>query len=130
MVGAADRSDMDRIEYLAEISVRRGCGFGALAIVTAMVGMVGDPVLCLKAGALMTTLMGAILAGRAAAAPRRDSRRTEVWLMLDSGRDLPPGYPPQIIGEVLKETYVRYAELSGIVALALWAATAFATATL
>lgn len=110
---------MDRIQYLANISVRRGCGFAGLAIFTTMFGMAGDPALAIRLGAAMFALMGVILAYMAWRAPHRDYRKTELWIMLDKGRDLPPGYPPEVLCQVLREVYLRYAELSGAIALAM-----------
>ena len=110
---------MNRIEYLAELSVGRGCGFAMLAIVTTMCGMAGDLALCLKTGAGLSVFMGLVLAWRAWHARNRDPRKTEVYLMLDKGRDLPDGHPLSEINESLRVIYVRYAEYSGILALLL-----------
>lgn len=110
---------MDRIQYLANVSVRRGCGFAGLAIFTIMFGMAGEPALSIRIGAALFALMGLVLAFMAWRAPRRDYRHTELWIMLDKGRDLPPGYPPEVICQVLRDTYLRHAELSGIIALAM-----------
>jgi hypothetical protein len=108
---------MDRIQYLANLSVRRGCGFAGLAIFTTMFGMAGDPALAIRIGAGLFALTGLVLAFKAWQATRRDYRKTELWIMLDNGRDLPAGYPPEIICQVLREVYLRYAELCGGIAL-------------
>jgi hypothetical protein len=110
---------MDRIQYLANLSVRRACGFASLAIFTTMFGMAGEPALAIRIGAAMFVLMGLVLAFKAWRAPRRDYRKTELWIMLDNGRDLPPGYPPEVLCQVLREVYLRHAELSGAIALAM-----------
>jgi hypothetical protein len=110
---------MDRIQYLAELSVGRACGFGTLAIITTMCGMAGDLELCLKTGAGLTVLMGLVLGWRAWRARRRDPRKTEVYLMLDKGRDLPSGHPLSQINEALHAIYLRYAEYAGMLALCL-----------
>lgn len=112
---------MDRIQYLANLSVRRGCGFAGLAIFTAMFGMAGDPTLSVRIGAALVTLTGLVLAFLAWRAPHRDYRRTELWIMLDKGRDLPPGYPPEVICQVLRDVYLRHAELAGAIALVMGA---------
>ena len=52
-------------------------------------------------------------------APRRNHRSTELWALLNKGADLPANYPPELLLEVLRKTYVRYAELAAIVALCL-----------
>ncbi|MDF3072507.1 MAG: hypothetical protein K0S54_174 [Alphaproteobacteria bacterium] len=110
---------MDRIQYLANLSVRRGCGFAALAIFTTMFGMAGEPALAIRMGAGMFALAGLVLAFKAWHATRSDYRQTEVWIMLDKGRDLPPGYPPEIICQILRDVYLRHAELAGAIALAM-----------
>ena len=110
---------MDRIEYLADISIRRGCGFALLAIGTVMLGLSHDLLLCLKSGAILQALHGSVLGLFAYNAPRWNHRSTELWALLNKGADLPPNYPPELLLEVLRKTYLRYAEMAGVVTLAL-----------
>lgn len=110
---------MNRVDYLAEVSIGRGCGFAMLAIIVTMCGMAGDLGLSLKIGAGLSVLMGMVLAWRGWQAPHRDPRKTELYLMLDKGRDLPEDYPLPQINEALRRVYVRYAEYSGALALLL-----------
>lgn len=110
---------MDRIEYLADITVRRGCGFVLLAICTVMLGLSYDLVLCLKSGAILQALHGSVLGWFAYNAPKWNHKSTELWALLNKGADLPPNYPPELLLEVLRKTYLRYAEMAGCVTLAL-----------
>lgn len=110
---------MDRIEYLADITVRRGCGFAFLAIATVMLGLSYDLLLCLKSGAILEALHGAVLALFAHNAPKWNHRSTELWALLNKGADLPANYPPEQLLEVLRKTYLRYAEFAGAVTLVL-----------
>ncbi|MFN4014850.1 MAG: hypothetical protein ACK4JB_05935 [Reyranella sp.] len=110
---------MDRIEYLADVSVRRGCGFALLAICMVMLGLSYDLLLCLKSGAILQALHGVVLGLFAYNAPKWNHRSTELWVLLDKGADLPPNYPPEQLLEVLRKTYLRYAEMAGVVTLAL-----------
>lgn len=110
---------MDRIEYLADVIVRRGCGFALLAICMVMLGLSYDLLLCLKSGAILQALHGSVLGLFAYNAPRWNHRSTELWVLLDKGADLPPNYPPEQLLEVLRKTYIRYAEMAGVVTLAL-----------
>ncbi|CAN5692115.1 hypothetical protein BH10PSE6_BH10PSE6_51800 [soil metagenome] len=110
---------MDRIEYLADFAVKRGCAFALLAIGTVMLGLSYDLMLCFKSGAILQALHGSVLGIFAYNAPRWNHRSTELWTLLNKGADLPPGYPPELLLEVLRKTYTRYAEYSGIIALAL-----------
>jgi hypothetical protein len=112
---------MERIRYLADLSIRRGCGFALIAIATAMTGMAGDIAMAVKGGAIMTTLMGAVLVAKGIRATATNYRRTEVWIMLDKRID---GWPQhrlqQLIGGVLRERYLWHAEMTAVVAFALW----------
>jgi hypothetical protein len=112
---------MERVRYLADLSIRRGCGFALIAIATAMTGMAGDIAMAIKGGAILTTLMGAVLVIKAIRATATSYRRTEVWIMLDKRID---GWPPhrlqQLIGSTLRERYLWHAEVTAMVAFALW----------
>ena len=115
---------MERVRYLADMSIRRGCGFGLIAIGTAMTGMAGDIAMALKGGAIMTTLMGAVLVVKALRACGTNYRHTEVWILLDKKID---GWPPhrlqQLIGGILRDRYLWHAEMTALAALVLWVAT-------
>jgi len=115
---------MDRIDYLAEGVVRRGCGFALLAVFTVMWGLSYDLLLSLETGAILVTLCCAILAVFAYQAPRQNHKSTELWALLANGKDLPPHCPPAQLLEVMRKTYIRYAELSGRLALGLCAGAA------
>lgn len=110
---------MDRIEYLADVIVRRGCGFALLAICMVMLGLSYDLLLCLKSGAILEALHGSVLRLFAYNTPRWNHKSTELWVLLNKGADLPPNYPPEQLLEVLRKTYLRYAEMAGVVTLAL-----------
>jgi hypothetical protein len=111
---------MDRIRQCADISIRRGCGFGVLAIWTAMVGMSHDLVLAARGGALMFTLMIVILLLKAHKAPTRRYRDTEVWIMLDGKPGLPESRLQGAIGGILRERYLWHAEVTAIATVILW----------
>jgi hypothetical protein len=115
---------MDRIDHLADGVVRRGCGFALLAIFTVMWGLSYDLLLCLKTGGILTALHGSTLGVFAYRAPRLNHRSTELWALLGKGEDLPPHYPPAQLLEVMRRTYIRYAELSGKLALGMCAGAA------
>ena len=117
-----DEADsLARIEAVADTVVRRACGFAGLAIFCVMVGLSFAPLACVKAGATLTTLLGVVLAGKAWNAPQRPYRHTELWIALDKRHGLAESYAQRLIGTALRDTYIRYAELAGGTALALWA---------
>ncbi|MGE0424318.1 MAG: hypothetical protein AB7O88_18800 [Reyranellaceae bacterium] len=110
---------MNRIEYIVEMCVLRGCGFGALAIGITMAGLAFDLALSFKVGAALTTFMYLVLEFQQRNALRVPARRTEAWLLLDRGRDLPPGYPETVIQQIRSDVIRRYAGLAGYTALAM-----------
>lgn len=109
----------DDIRQYAELSVRRGCGFALMAIVTAMVGFSGEPWIAIRAGAVFVLIAAIILYWRGRQAKRRNFRRTEVWLMIEDVPALPRERLQTMIGGALAEVYYRYARLAAYVALAM-----------
>lgn len=111
---------MERIRYYADLSIRRGCGFGLLAIATAMVGMGHDILLAAKSGAIMLTVMWSVLVAKGLRAPAKSYRRTEVWILLDKRHDLPEYRAQEVFGYVMRERYLWHAQVVAVVALILW----------
>ena len=112
----------DRIRELAVVSIGRACLFGLLAIITFMFALLAWPGLALRSGAILFLVTAAILMLKAAQAPTRNYRRTEVWLLLEKRHDLPEPRAQAIIGEVLRSTYVQFARITAATAVVLWIA--------
>ena len=110
----------DRIRRLADLSIRRGCGFGLLAVSTAMVGVAHDAALAAYGGAVMVALMGAVLVLKGFRAPGRLYRKTELWLLLDREHGLPEAKAQAVIGGILRDRYYWHARWAATIALALW----------
>ena len=111
---------MDQIRVLAVLSVRRACGFAALAIVTVMFGLVSDPLSSLRGGAVLTTFAAVVLFWKALEAPRRDYRKTELWIMLERGPEASESHVGRVINNVLHEVYLWHAERAAGIAFVLW----------
>lgn len=111
---------MGDIRALAVLSVRRGCGFAALAIVTVMFGLMSEPLTSLRSGAVLTTFCAVVLFWKALEAPRRNFRRTELWIMLQRTPDIPDAHVGRFINNVLYEVYLWHAERAAALAFALW----------
>ncbi|UYN96031.1 MAG: hypothetical protein KIT25_03550 [Enhydrobacter sp.] len=107
----------DDIRRYAELSVRRGCGFGLMAIVTAMVGFSGEPRIAVRVGALSMTIAAVVLFWRGWRARSRNYRHTEVWLMIEDAPALPRERLQTMIGGALADVYFRHARLAAYVAL-------------
>jgi hypothetical protein len=109
-----------RIRSAADESVRRGCGFAVLAIGSVMAGLAFDAYMAAKAGAILASLMTAVLHGRAWKAPSVPFKRTELFGMLDRSLGVPQQFAQQIVGTALQDAYRRHANLSMIGAGVLW----------
>jgi hypothetical protein len=114
---------MERIRQFADISIRRACGFGLLAIGTASMGMVSDMFLATKLAAICASAMAAILLFKALQAPTRNYKRTEVWMLLDKHHDLPESRAQLVFGGILRERYMWHATATATGAGILWLAT-------
>ena len=110
----------DRIRDMAQYSIGRACMFSLLGIVTFMMGLIGWPDLAVKAGAILFLMTAAILMLKAGQARTRSYRRTEVWVLIGKRHDLPEGRAQAIFGEVLRDTYIRFAQMTVKAAVALW----------
>lgn len=111
--------DIETVRRLAEISVRRGCAFAVLAIVTLMVGLSPMPAIAAKAGAILFAVMALVLHWKAERAHALDPRKTEVWLMLETRPALSVS-AARVINESLRLTLLAHAKLSAMGAIALW----------
>ncbi len=100
---------LERIEYLARVSVSRACGFAGLAIVTFFVGMSGDMPAAFRSAGMLSLLASLVLLLKAHQAPSRSYKKTELWLMLRPEERPEPAIAQQIIGTVLRETFLRFA---------------------
>jgi hypothetical protein len=111
---------MERLETLAQISVARGCGFGALAVFCTMIGLSATPILALKTGAVLCLVGCLVLVFKAEHAPRRPYRRTEVWLMLEPGDRPQEQLAQRLVGQTLQRTFTGFAVYYGIAAFAMF----------
>jgi hypothetical protein len=119
---------MDIVRTLADISIRRACGFAALGIGTVMLALSFDLQLAFRSGAVLTSIACGVIWLLAWWSPRRDVRETELWSMLAAERlylTRGPEAPRMaaLAGRVLRERLVWHGERVGLAALALWAAT-------
>jgi hypothetical protein len=113
---------MERIQKLAVLSVRRGCGFAALAICTTMFALIQQPALAFRTGALLCCLTAAVLFWKARQARTRNHRDTELWILLDRDPGLPDAYAGRVINAVLSDVYMRHAEGAAVIAFLMWLA--------
>lgn len=109
----------DDIRRCAELSVRRGCGFALMAIVTAMVGFSGEPWIAIRSGAMFVLIAAVVLFWKGWTARKRNYRHTEVWLMIEDAPALPRERLQTMIGGALADVYFSHAQLAAYVALAM-----------
>jgi len=115
----ADLQAMHRLEEAAWVSVARGCGFAALAIVTFMFGMSGNMPAALQAGGILTLITSLILLIKGWKAPNLPYKRTEVWMMLEPESRPNAALAQMLIGETLKRIYLTFALHAALLAAGL-----------
>jgi len=113
---------MDKLQQVAILSVGRAVGFGALAIVTVMVGLSYEPVLALRTGGVLLLLVLAVLLLKAQRAPFANFRRTEAWLLLDQGDRPEEPIAGRAMSAALRDAYLLFARWTAALAAAVWAA--------
>lgn len=111
---------MDHMRRVAYETVMRACSFASLAIFCVMVGMSFMPRLAFQAGGFLTTIMAFILILKAKEAQTKDYRRTEMWLYLEKHERPPASYAQWASATVLRETYLRFALWTSLVAIVMW----------
>lgn len=107
---------LQAIEKTAEFSVARACGFAALAIFTLMIGFAWHPAVSFQTGGVLTLLTSAVLLLKGRNAPGRPYKSTEVWVILPRELRPVPEIAQQLIGNVLREVYFRFAQHAALLA--------------
>jgi hypothetical protein len=110
---------VQEIETLAILSVRRACGFAALAIATLMFGLIGTPVTAFGSGAVCCMLAAAILYWKGEQVVRIDHRRTELWMMLAQPYRPPHDVAAVVVPRTLQRVYRDHCRWAVTVAAAL-----------
>jgi hypothetical protein len=117
---AVEERGMVSIDRLAEMAIARACGFAGLGVVAVMAGLAFDPLLSVKAGAILISMVTAVLHFFAIRAPAVPYKRTEVWLMIDAPDRPPAGIAQRLIGNARRTAYRRFALFAAVAATALW----------
>ncbi len=113
--------DHETIRRLADLSIRRGCGFVLLGTACIMVGFAHDFAASIKAAAVVVGMAGIVMLGKGMNAQRRPYRDTELWLLLEPRPAPSDPVVQRKIGQVLTERYYWHARIAGYVASALMA---------
>lgn len=111
----------DDIRRYAELSVRRGCAFALMAVVTAMVGFSGEPWIAVRSGTVFVLIAAIVLFWKGRRARERNYRHTEVWLMIEDAPALPRERLQNMIGGALADAYFGHARVATYMALAMCA---------
>jgi hypothetical protein len=111
---------MDRIRHFAQVSIGRGVAFAAFGVVTVMFALAAMPLMAVRAGAILFTLVSVVLLLRAWRAPLCNYRRTELWILLDRRHGIEDSSAGQVITGILRDVYVAHAEITAALAGLLW----------
>lgn len=106
----------EHVRRYAFLSVARGCGFGALTILTAMVGSAFDLSLVLRVGGFGFLLMCFVLIFKAVRVDSVPMKQTEVWIMMRPTERPPEKLAAVWIAAARREALYRFAYLSAVVA--------------
>lgn len=98
---------MDRIRYLADLSVRRGAGLGLVAIALVVMALHYDIALALNALAVLLTVEAATLFLLGMRSHRVPCQRREVWAMMDGEHGMGDRVQ-RVISEIMRETFRAY----------------------
>jgi hypothetical protein len=85
-----------------------------------MIGMSFMPKLAFQAGGFLTLIMTTILMFKARESGTKDYRRTEMWLYLSKEERPPDAYAQWASATVLRETYLRFALWTSVIAIVMW----------
>jgi hypothetical protein len=112
---------MEKYRAPAQLAIGRAVLFGGFAISMVMLSFAFDFTLALRAGAILTLGMTAVLIWFAQTAHRRRPERCEVWLLI-ADRERPQSeIARRIFQDIMCETYLFYAVRAYAVAVGLLA---------
>lgn len=112
---------MDKIREAAVACIGRAVMFGTLAIGCVMVAFSFNLVSALRAGAVLTLGMAAILIFKALSARRQHPRDTEVWLYLADEHRPADDRQRSAFAAIMRDVYGRFAQVSLFAACAMFA---------
>jgi hypothetical protein len=111
---------MDRIRYFADLSVRRAAGLGLTAIALVVLALHFDRALAMHALAVLLTLEVLALFQLGRRAHRVPCERREVWVLMDGDHGMSENKVQRIISEIMRETFLAYANRLAGPAVAAW----------
>ncbi len=111
---------IEHVRRAAFESVARACAFGALAIFTFVIGLSFEFGLAMRTGGVLSLLMLAVLLLKAHGAATQDHRRTETWTLLSKAERPPAETAQWVVGTILRQTYLRFAQLTAATSAVFW----------
>lgn len=111
---------MEKLQRVAFLSVGRAVGFAGLAIFTLMVGLCFDPLLSLRSGGVLLLLLVAVLLLKAYRVDSTNYRRTETWLLLDSGDRPDERFAGRAVSGALRDAFLWFAHWTAGLAALVW----------
>jgi predicted HAD superfamily hydrolase len=111
---------MDKVAEIAFMCTSRAVSFGALAIGCIMFSFSFDPVVAMRAGAILTLAMSAILLVKAATVTRQKVSHTEAWIYLDKESRRMDEAAKDAFRRILSLCYLKFAQGTLYVACAMF----------
>lgn len=104
------------IRRYAQLSIARGCGFGALAIATMMAGSANDLSLFFRSGGIGALLMCFILLLKAARVEHTPVKSTEVWIIMPKEIRPAPEVAAPLIARARRDYLLKFAYIAAVAA--------------
>ena len=100
---------MEKTRQIAMLCVGRAVFFGGFAISLIMISFAFDFRLALRAGAILTLLMAAVLLWFSFTSEKREPKHTEVWLVLPEDERPKNDHARRAFRQVMHEVHAHYA---------------------
>jgi hypothetical protein len=103
---------VDYLKQAAVASVALAFGVAILVIISVMAGLIVDPLKMLRVGATLLLALSASFSVKAHFAAEQDHASTNAWLYVAPRQRPPPAAAQRVISTLLRDEYLRFAQLA------------------
>jgi hypothetical protein len=112
-------ASIETIRILADVSIRRACGFALLAVSCIMFAFSFDLQQAFHVGAILVGMLAVVLWLKSVLAPRKPYFRTELWIMLPERPRMGKPELQRLISGILAERFWWHAQVAAVLAAGL-----------
>jgi hypothetical protein len=103
---------VDYLKQAATVSVALAFGVATLMIISLMAGLIADPLTMLRAGAAVSLVLTASLSAKAHFVAKQDHATANAWRYVAPRQRPPPAVAQRVMSTLLREEYIRFAQLA------------------